>query len=76
MGILARFLAHHSGALSMLTSDEMELLLKEATLGIPPTNSKPEALEAYEKLVQQVREIRDRGGVVELPFETPDLDDE
>lgn len=60
----------------MLTTDEMELLLKEATLGIPPTNTKPEALEAYARLVKQVREIHDRGGVVEIPSETPDLDED
>lgn len=69
-------LAHHSDDFKMRTSDEMELLLKEATLGIPPTDTKPEALEAYERWVQQVQEIRDRGGIVEMPSKTPDLDED
>ena len=56
---------------SRLTSDEAELLLKEATLGIGPTIDRVEAIEYYERITKQIREIRDKGGAVDIPSETP-----
>ena len=60
----------------MLTSDEAELLLKEATLGIGPSIRRKEALEYYERITKQIEEIRAKGGMVDIPGEVPDISEE
>lgn len=61
------------GGIKVLTSDEAEKLLKEATLGIGPTIRRKEALQYYERVAKQIEEIRARGAIVDIPGEVPDI---
>ena len=59
-----------------LTSDEAELLLKEATLGVGPSIRRKDALDYYERITKQIEEIRVKGGIVDIPGEIPDITNE
>lgn len=51
----------------MLTGTDHETLLVDATLGRGPSIPGPEAKAQYEAYVKQVKEIKDKGGTVEIP---------
>ena len=54
----------------MLTGEQHETLLVDATLGRGPSVPGPEAKAQYERYVQQVKEIQDKKGVVTIPHAT------
>ena len=71
----------HKGG-DMVSSDDLERMTVEITLGwswgdprsrVPDT---PEHREAWDRLGREVAEITERGYIVEIPTEWPDLDDD
>lgn len=54
-----------------LTVDQLALIQKEATLGLPPSLRSREALAYREVMDREVSQIRERGRIVDLPKEWP-----
>ena len=54
----------------MLNGADHEKLLVDATLGREPSVPGPEAKAQYDRYVAQIKEIKDKGGRVEIPHAT------
>jgi hypothetical protein len=56
-----------------VTSDQLIEMSRNIVLGDekPPAGSSAAYREAWEELREQIKEIHDRGGIVELPSELP-----
>lgn len=51
-------------------------MLVEIMTGKPPSKTDPESMKMRAQLEKECAEIESRGGIVDIPFEIPDLSDE
>jgi len=58
----------------VIDTDDLITMMVELETGKPPSLNTPEANAIREKLRKECDEIRAKGGMVDIPFEIPNLD--